>query len=185
MSTQHSASSSIGGPMATHIMAPPQTNTHLATTGGKRTIKKRRKDPLAPKRPSNAFFIFSQQHRQQVREEKKEGNQSELTKFLGLQWKSMPSTEKKIYSELAIQDRQRYLEEMTQYQHEQLVHGTNGLEGTATIKRKPGKPGRPPKSAKISIEAAAATADISHTTAVSNGHSTVKSSGSKMEIRSM
>ncbi|KAF9576600.1 hypothetical protein EC968_006947 [Mortierella alpina] len=187
-SAQHSASSSIGGPMSAHIMDPPQANAHPPTAGGKKTIKKRRKDPLAPKRPSNAFFIFSQQHRQQAREEKKEGNQSELTKFLGLQWKSMPSTEKKIYSELAIQDRQRYLEEMTQYQHEQLVHGTNGIDGVASVKRKPGKPGRPPKSAKISIDAAAATAGIiSHTTTVSNGHSAVKSSSSssKMEIRSM
>ncbi|KAF9290055.1 hypothetical protein BGZ68_008013 [Mortierella alpina] len=184
-SAQHSASSSIGGQMSAHVMEPPQANAHMPATSGKRTIKKRRKDPLAPKRPSNAFFIFSQQHRQQAREEKKEGNQSELTKFLGLQWKSMPSTEKKIYSELAIQDRQRYLEEMTQYQHEQLVHGTNGLENTATIKRKPGKPGRPPKSAKISIDAAAATAGISHTTAVSNGHTTSKSSNNKMEIHSM
>jgi hypothetical protein len=67
-----------------------------ASASGKRVIKKRRKDPLAPKRPSNAFFIFSQQHRQQAREEKKEGNQSELTKFLGQRWKSMPSTEKQV-----------------------------------------------------------------------------------------
>lgn len=90
-STQHSASSSIG---STQIMDPSQAS--LSPANGKRAIKKRRKDPLAPKRPSNAFFIFSQQHRQQAREEKKEGNQSELTKFLGLQWKSMPSTEKKV-----------------------------------------------------------------------------------------
>jgi len=68
----------------------------LSPSSGKKAVKKRRKDPLAPKRPSNAFFIFSQQHRQQAREEKKEGNQSELTKFLGQQWKSMPSTEKQV-----------------------------------------------------------------------------------------
>ncbi|KAF9936034.1 Non-histone chromosomal protein 6 [Mortierella alpina] len=186
-SAQHSASSSIGGPMSVQIMEPPQASAHLPTTGGKRTIKKRRKDPLAPKRPSNAFFIFSQQHRQQAREEKKEGNQSELTKFLGLQWKSMPPTEKKIYSELAIQDRNRYLVEMIQYQHEQRVQGANGMEEITTIKRKPGKPGRPPKSAKISIDAAAATSGISHTTVVSNGHGTARSvgGGGKMEIRSM
>ncbi|KAF9578791.1 hypothetical protein BGW38_005243, partial [Lunasporangiospora selenospora] len=125
-----------------------------AAVGKKATsLKKRRKDPLAPKRPSNAFFIFSQQHRQQAREEKKEGNQSELTKFLGQQWKSMPSTEKKKYSELAIQDRKRYLEEMSHYQHE---HGLvsnekeNGssLGGDAKSNNKKQirkKPGRPPK----------------------------------------
>lgn len=183
-SAQHSANSSIG---SSQIMDPSQAPS---PANGKRAIKKRRKDPLAPKRPSNAFFIFSQQHRQQAREEKKEGNQSELTKFLGQQWKSMPSTEKKvllsllffphdveicivallpssspmdrthssgcslvlirwiimakqactleqpfllvfippnlllcyvsiqIYSELAIQDRQRYLDEMSTYQTE-------------------------------------------------------------------
>ncbi|KAF9404692.1 hypothetical protein BGZ94_003999, partial [Podila epigama] len=96
-STQHSASSSIGGSIASPIQFVDlsQAAGGSPTTNGKRAIKKRRKDPLAPKRPSNAFFIFSQQHRQQAREEKKEGNQSELTKFLGQQWKSMPSTEKK------------------------------------------------------------------------------------------
>ncbi|KAF9896696.1 hypothetical protein BX616_006937, partial [Lobosporangium transversale] len=91
------SSSTIGGTVTSPTNATTAAAT-AATTGtaaGKRATKKRRKDPLAPKRPSNAFFIFSQQHRQQAREEKKEGNQSELTKFLGQQWKSMPSTEKK------------------------------------------------------------------------------------------
>ncbi|KAG0325342.1 hypothetical protein BGZ99_000756 [Dissophora globulifera] len=125
-----------------------------ATAGG--ANKKRRKDPLAPKRPSNAFFIFSQQHRQQAREEKKEGNQSELTKFLGQRWKSMASTEKKIYSELAIQDRQRYIDEMHQYEQE---HGQetnqNHLNDSPTkaIKKTTGKVGRPSKHDKYAAEA--------------------------------
>ncbi|KAG0302175.1 hypothetical protein BGZ98_007730 [Dissophora globulifera] len=123
-----------------------------ATAGG--ANKKRRKDPLAPKRPSNAFFIFSQQHRQQAREEKKEGNQSELTKFLGQRWKSMASTEKKIYSELAVQDRQRYIDEMQQYEQE---HGqeTNHLNDSPTkaIKKTTGKVGRPSKHDKYAAEA--------------------------------
>ncbi|KAG0337337.1 hypothetical protein BG000_005521, partial [Podila horticola] len=145
-SAQHSANSSIG---SSQIMDPSQASS---PANGKRAIKKRRKDPLAPKRPSNAFFIFSQQHRQQAREEKKEGNQSELTKFLGQQWKSMPSTEKKIYSELAIQDRQRYLDEMSTYQTEGISKA--GDDGVIVLPKKKGKPGRPPKAAKLAEAAA-------------------------------
>lgn len=81
---------------ASSIMDVTSHGASLSPSSGKKAVKKRRKDPLAPKRPSNAFFIFSQQHRQQAREEKKEGNQSELTKFLGQQWKSMPTTEKQV-----------------------------------------------------------------------------------------
>ncbi|KAG0271033.1 hypothetical protein BGZ95_001224 [Linnemannia exigua] len=170
-SVQHSASSSLGGNLDPSLSAP-------LSPSGKKAVKKRRKDPLAPKRPSNAFFIFSQQHRQQAREEKKEGNQSELTKFLGQQWKSMPSTEKKIYSELAIQDRQRYLDEMSQYQHEhKLAQGSD--DGTST-KKKPGKPGRPPKAKAMMTSG---TATTNKATSGTNGHSTIVKS--KMDIQAM
>ncbi|KAF9909372.1 hypothetical protein EC991_008757 [Linnemannia zychae] len=169
-SVRHSASSSLGGNLDPSQSAP-------LSPSGKKAVKKRRKDPLAPKRPSNAFFIFSQQHRQQAREEKKEGNQSELTKFLGQQWKSMPSTEKKIYSELAIQDRQRYLDEMTQYQHEHKL--VQGSDDGAPIKKKPGKPGRPPKVKAMTI---LGTAITNKSTSATNGHSSV---AKKMGIQAM
>ncbi|KAF9548056.1 hypothetical protein EC957_007339 [Mortierella hygrophila] len=169
-SVHHSASSSLGGNI------DPSQSVHLSPSG-KKAVKKRRKDPLAPKRPSNAFFIFSQQHRQQAREEKKEGNQSELTKFLGLQWKSMPTTEKKIYSELAIQDRQRYLDEMSQYQHEHKP-AQNGPDDSSPAKKKPGKPGRPPKAAKAMTTLASATTKA---TSGTNG----PSAKSKMGIQAM
>ncbi|KAG0024548.1 non-histone protein [Podila clonocystis] len=165
-SVQHSANSSIG---SSQIMDPSQASS---PANGKRAIKKRRKDPLAPKRPSNAFFIFSQQHRQQAREEKKEGNQSELTKFLGQQWKSMPSTEKKIYSELAIQDRQRYLDEMSTYQTE--GYSKSGDDGVIVSPKKKGKPGRPPKAAKLAEAAAIEASKIAKSGALGvpqgNGH---------------
>ncbi|KAF8924885.1 hypothetical protein BGZ58_001331 [Dissophora ornata] len=154
VSAQHSVSPSLGGSVSSNQMMmveptiiPQQGVPSLSPLGGgKRATKKRRKDPLAPKRPSNAFFIFSQQHRQQAREEKKEGNQSELTKFLGLRWKSMPTTEKKIYSELAIQDRQRYLDEMSQYEQE---HGQEANDASKARKKTPGKVGRPSKHEKF------------------------------------
>ncbi|KAG0091079.1 hypothetical protein BGZ93_008996 [Podila epicladia] len=172
-SAQHSANSSIG---SSQIMDPLQASP---PANGKRAIKKRRKDPLAPKRPSNAFFIFSQQHRQQAREEKKEGNQSELTKFLGQQWKSMPSTEKKIYSELAIQDRQRYLDEMSTYQTEGF--SKSGEDGVIVSPKKKGKPGRPPKAAKLA-EAAAIEASKTAKSGVQgvpqgNGHTSSNGTG--------
>ncbi|KAF9981287.1 hypothetical protein BGZ65_004115, partial [Modicella reniformis] len=155
---RHSASSSvqIKEPLQAISLSPSGGsggNGGAGNTGGKRgATKKRRKDPLAPKRPSNAFFIFSQQHRQQAREEKKEGNQSELTKFLGQQWKSMTLTEKKRYSLLAEQDKQRYSDEMIQYEHEHGL-GVNGHPDTSkTRKKAAGKVGRPSKHDKAAAE---------------------------------
>ncbi|KAF9164007.1 hypothetical protein BGX21_000408 [Mortierella sp. AD011] len=152
-SAHHSASSSLS-----QITDPSQVASLSSSSvgAGKRANavqKKRRKDPLAPKRPSNAFFIFSQQHRQQARDEKKEGNQSELTKFLGQQWKSMPPTEKKIYSDLASQDRKRYQEEMILYEHEHGQGNTGLLDfSQKQSKKAPGKVGRPSKYDKYSAE---------------------------------
>lgn len=53
----------------------------------------------------------------------------------------MPSTEKKIYSELAVQDRQRYLEEMMQYESEHGI-GANGHGDTAKSRKKVGRPAK-------------------------------------------
>ncbi|KAF9437514.1 Non-histone chromosomal protein 6 [Entomortierella beljakovae] len=145
---QHGSSLSLS-----HINDPLQAVSISPSSAGKRgngaVSKKRRKDPLAPKRPSNAFFIFSQQHRQQAREEKKEGNQSELTKFLGQQWKSMAATEKKIYNDLATQDKTRYMKEKILYDNEQGQTNTGLLDFSGKASKKgSGKIGRPSKFEK-------------------------------------
>lgn len=61
----------------------------------KRTSKKK-KDPNAPKRPLTAYMIFSQEHRQEVREENKDAKIGEISKILGERWKKLSDEEKKV-----------------------------------------------------------------------------------------
>ncbi|KAK9766480.1 non-histone protein, variant 2 [Basidiobolus ranarum] len=58
--------------------------------------KKAEKDPNAPKRPSNAFFVFCQLERSKLKEIHHDASLSELTKMLGQRWKVMTMDEKKV-----------------------------------------------------------------------------------------
>lgn len=63
---------------------------------GKVAKLKPEKDPNAPKRPANAFFMFCQLERGKLRESNQEASLSELTKILGLRWKEMSKEEKQV-----------------------------------------------------------------------------------------
>ena len=58
---------------------------------------RREKDPNAPKRPANAFFMYCQLMRDQIRDELAgEATLSNRTKLLGQKWKAMTNEEKKV-----------------------------------------------------------------------------------------
>lgn len=73
------------------------------------------KDPNAPKRPANAFFMFCQLERGKLRESHQDASLSELTKMLGLQWKDMSAEEKQVYYDMYETDKLRYEKEMSSY----------------------------------------------------------------------
>ncbi|ORY05336.1 HMG-box [Basidiobolus meristosporus CBS 931.73] len=77
--------------------------------------KKVEKDPNAPKRPSNAFFIFCQLERSKLKEIHQDASLSELTKMLGQRWKVMTMEEKKKYYDISAKDKVRYEREMCTY----------------------------------------------------------------------
>ncbi|KAI7864901.1 high mobility group box domain-containing protein [Spinellus fusiger] len=76
--------------------------------GKKRRIKK---DPSAPKRGLSAYMFFSQDQRQQVKDENPEATFGSIGKLLGEKWKKMSDTDKKPYIEKAEQDKKRYEDE--------------------------------------------------------------------------
>ncbi|KAJ9075948.1 non-histone protein, variant 2 [Entomophthora muscae] len=82
---------------------------------GKVARMKPEKDPNAPKRPANAFFMFCQLERGKLRESNQEASLSELTKILGLRWKDMSKEEKQVYYEMYETDKLRYEKEMSSY----------------------------------------------------------------------
>jgi len=73
------------------------------------------KDPNAPKRPANAFFMFCQLERGKLRENNQDASLSELTKMLGLRWKDMSADEKQVYYDMYETDKLRYEKEMSSY----------------------------------------------------------------------
>ncbi|KAJ3027739.1 hypothetical protein HDV00_010923, partial [Rhizophlyctis rosea] len=61
--------------------------------------KKRKTDPNAPKKPTNAFFVFCQQHRPELRDKMgtEKFNLSEATQILAKRWKEMSDEQRKVY----------------------------------------------------------------------------------------
>ena len=59
--------------------------------------KRKVRDPNAPKKPANVFFIYSQSMRDKVKEEHKEMSKQEINKELGNRWKSMSNDEKQVW----------------------------------------------------------------------------------------
>jgi len=77
-------------------------------------------DPLAPKKPANAFFRFCQLQRKnmnsQINQIKSEdSSNSDITKILSNQWKQLPKEEKQIYYDLYEKDKVRYEKELEAY----------------------------------------------------------------------
>jgi len=91
--------------------------------------RKKRKDPNAPKRASNAYMIFCKERRTQLKSERPELPFGQLGKRLGDMWRSMTAEEKKPYEDRATSDRDRYKGEMNQYQSQSMMKQVNQATG--------------------------------------------------------
>jgi len=68
-----------------------------AGAGGATGNRKKRKDPAAPKRASNAYMIFCKERRVTLKQERPELPFGQLGKTLGEMWRAMSVEEKKKY----------------------------------------------------------------------------------------
>ncbi|XP_065858647.1 high mobility group B protein 13-like [Euphorbia lathyris] len=83
-----------------------------AEKDNKKKIKKE-KDPLKPKQPMSAFFVFSNDRRAALLTENK--NVLEVAKIAGEEWKNMTEEQRRPYEELAKQNKEKYVHEMEAY----------------------------------------------------------------------
>ena len=107
----------------TEVLASPtleiETTTKQNETSkrGKRGPKKQR-DPSAPKRPKNAFMLFSDTRRQEVRSTLTQASADgkvtvgEVAKVLGEEWKALSDAEKQPFLEQYEHAKTAYTEEM-------------------------------------------------------------------------
>lgn len=82
---------------------------------GECSRKRKKRDPLAPKRPLSAFFLFCQEERPKVREERPNASISEIAKVMGEKWSKIDAERKKSYEEEAIRAKASYDKEAAAY----------------------------------------------------------------------
>ncbi|KAK9103825.1 hypothetical protein Sjap_021079 [Stephania japonica] len=79
----------------------------------KENKKKKEKDPLKPKQPLSAFFLYSKERRATLLEENK--NVLEIAKITGEEWKNLTEKQRKPYEKIARKQKEEYLQEMEVY----------------------------------------------------------------------
>ena len=71
---------------------------------------------IPPKRPTNAYFLYAQEKREQIISENPESNIGAISKILGGMWKELPSDQKKPYEESYAAAKLKWIEETQEYQ---------------------------------------------------------------------
>jgi len=75
-------------------------------------LKKRVKDPNAPKKARSSFIYYCQEHREKVQKSNPGISPKEVSRKLGVMWKALSDSEKKKFETLALKDRERYESDM-------------------------------------------------------------------------
>ncbi|KAJ2614401.1 non-histone protein [Coemansia sp. RSA 1365] len=100
---------------------------HPVTPVGSTTRKPRaEKDPNAPKRPANAFVLYCQVERPNIKSAGTELSSSELTRAMGVKWRNLSEDKKQKYFDMYEREMARYHREMATYKC------TSGLNGSTT-----------------------------------------------------
>jgi len=82
----------------------------------RKTTKKVKKDPNAPKRPSTAYIFFSKEMRHKLKTDNPKASFTEAGKIIGLQWKELDEAGKQKYHQLAEADKMRFEKEKGEYE---------------------------------------------------------------------
>lgn len=81
----------------------------------KKKRARRKKDPNAPKRAMSAFMFFSNDIRQQVKEDRPDLAFLQIASEIGRRWQALAEEGRKKYQEMANKDKARYEDEKKDY----------------------------------------------------------------------
>lgn len=84
---------------------------------------KKEKDPLKPKQPMSAFFLYSNERRANLLEAG--NNLLEASKIIGEEWKNMTEEQKTPYEEIAKENKGKYQQEMELYKQKKEEEAAN------------------------------------------------------------
>lgn len=76
------------------LFPPPRSEPSSSSVV--RPIRRRKKDPAAPKRPSNPFMLFAKDRRRALFDANPSATMSEVAKVLGTQWKEADAETKRV-----------------------------------------------------------------------------------------
>jgi len=94
----------------------------------KRTLKKKIKDPNAPKRSLSGFFFYSNDLRPKIKEENPAFGITDIAKEMGKRWADIDPNLKAKYEKMAEDDKIRYAKEKAAYDDKK----KNGVGDTAS-----------------------------------------------------
>lgn len=77
--------------------------------------KRVKKDPNAPKKPMQAYFLFSQDQRAKVKAENPDLGTKDIARQLGQMWKAMSEEDKKPYAAKAAEEKAKYERALAEY----------------------------------------------------------------------
>eukprot|EP00802_Teleaulax_amphioxeia_P018840 Tamp_19049.p1 GENE.Tamp_19049~~Tamp_19049.p1 ORF type:complete len:158 (+),score=39.73 Tamp_19049:70-543(+) len=101
--------------MYPHPGLPAKANEPLKKKRGRPSKRKKRnkqaKAEGAPKRPATAFVMFSNQHRQEVKDANPQLTMVEIAKKLGEMWRGMEQDVRKEWEEKATSAKDHYMDE--------------------------------------------------------------------------
>ena len=92
---------------------PPEDDSDEDGFGKK---KKKKKDPNAPKRNMSAFFLYSNEVRNRVKEENPGIKFGDVAKIISKEFKQLDEAERNKWNDAALQDKERYLREKEIYE---------------------------------------------------------------------
>ncbi|KAJ2727014.1 non-histone protein [Coemansia sp. Benny D115] len=157
--------SSAGTPQPSSRPSPPAPSAAQNTSRRARSDK----DPKAPRRPANAFVLYCQVERPNIRSRGTDLTYGEMTKAMGAKWKLLSQSEKKKYFDLYEREMSRYQQELETYKGgggpAAAAPAENGLESTPPengARTEDGASGRSesPPSAAPAAEAAGIDMDV-------------------------
>ncbi|KAJ2080804.1 non-histone protein [Coemansia sp. RSA 988] len=112
----NSHSSNGSTPRQTSVQNTAGNGENPVTPVGVSTRKPRaEKDPNAPKRPANAFVLYCQVERPNIKSAGTELSSSELTRAMGVKWRNLSEDKKQKYFDMYEREMARYNREMATY----------------------------------------------------------------------
>ena len=98
------------------VAAAPAKKTKAKPKAASRKKPKKKKDPNAPKRPMNAFFLYSNANRARIKEENPDAKFTEIPGIASAEFKSLSDKEASKWQKAAAEDKARYQAEMEDYE---------------------------------------------------------------------